>query len=113
MTDGYEGQLLKPGRGITAFRVRALVALLLLIGAVIATGGVIVGRSAQAAADHAAAAASSPQLLPVFAHSKTFFPEASLTPDYSGLFAGVGIAVVGMVIVLAGLMLASRNPRVR
>jgi hypothetical protein len=85
------------------------VVLLLAVGALTAIGGVIAGLAAKASADHALAVGSSLPTLPV--HTYTQYVSHSIAPDYTGLWIGILVAVIGVVILLAGVAAATK-PRV-
>ena len=78
-----------------------------------AVEGLIGGLAAKASADHASLVASSPRTLPVLTHSSYLFPGAhSIVPDYTGFGIGIIVAVLGVIVLLAGIIVASTKPRV-
>jgi hypothetical protein len=83
---------------------------LLALGVATAIGGVIGGLVAKAFADHAPLATSSMMTLPVYTYTQ--YTERSIGPDYTGLGIGILVAVLGVIILSAGVIVAFTKPRV-
>jgi hypothetical protein len=90
-------------------RRNAYVVVLLTGGALAAIGGAIWGLAAKTSADHAVLGASSMPTLPV--HAYTQYTQHFIVPDYMGLWIGLLVAVLGVVIVLAGVVVVFTKPR--
>jgi hypothetical protein len=85
------------------------VVVLLAVGALAAIAGLIWGLAAKASADHTALGASSMPTLPV--HVYTQYTQHFIVPDYMGLWIGLLVAVLGVIILLAGVVVAITKPR--
>jgi hypothetical protein len=85
------------------------VVVLLGLGVATAIGGAIWALVAKASADNAARSSSSMPTLPV--HEFTQYTQHLVVPDYAGLAIGVLVAVIGVVILSAGLVVAFAKPR--
>ena len=93
-----------PGR-----RNRAVL-LLLVVGGFVTVGGVVGGLVAKASVDHALSVASGIRTLPVFTYAQYTQTPPSL-PGLMGLWIGSLVAVLGVVILLAGVVVATTKPR--
>jgi hypothetical protein len=85
------------------------VVVLLAVGALAAIGGLIWGLAAKASAEHTVLGASSMPTLPV--HVYTQYTQRFIVPDYMGLWIGLVVAVLGVMILLAGVVVAFTKPR--
>jgi hypothetical protein len=97
-----------PGYG--AFRRNPYVVVLLAVGALMAIGGLIWGLAAKASADHALFTAFSMHTLPV--HAFTQYTQRSVVLDYTGLWTGILVAILGVIILVAGVVVAFAKRRV-
>ncbi len=97
--------------GTDSGRRNRSVVLLLVIGALVTIGGVVGGLVAQASVDRALSAASGPHTLPVFTYTQYTQPHPFL-PELTGLWIGNFVAVLGVAILLAGVVVATTKPRV-
>ncbi|WP_345764679.1 hypothetical protein [Diaminobutyricibacter sp. McL0608] len=86
------------------------VVLLLAFGALTAIGGVIGALAAKAAADHALFAASGLRTLPVYTYTQFTQAVPSIAPELAGMWVGSVVAVLGVAVLLAGVIVATRNP---
>jgi hypothetical protein len=90
---------------------RRLVSLVLLaVGAVVAVAGAFVTVTAAAAFDRAVRAASVIPTLPVGVYKQ--YTQHLAVPDDGGVRLGIAVAVVGVLVVAAGIVVAVRRPRV-
>ncbi|MCU1582785.1 MAG: hypothetical protein QOD27_1682 [Microbacteriaceae bacterium] len=93
-------------------------ALLLVVGVLMAVGGLIGGLVAKAFADHVSRVANSAKSLvpcgsdPIALCFPKTLGHALVTADYTGLWIGILIAVLGVMVLLAGSIIASARPRV-
>jgi hypothetical protein len=93
-------------------RNRRVVAVLLAVGLSTAIGGLVGGLASKASADHATLVASSARTLAVHSYGAYLFPGAnSMVPDYTGLWIGIIVAAVGLIVLVAGATVASIRPR--
>lgn len=83
---------------------------LLTLGALAILGGIIWVLIAQGSADHATSSASSIGVLPVHVYAQY---TQRVVHDYSALWIGAFVAVVGVLLVVAGVIVASARPRLR
>lgn len=86
-----------------------VVVVLLAVGALAAIGGLVWGLAAKASAEHTVLGASSMPTLPV--HVYTQYTQRFIVPDYMGLWIGLLVAVLGVMILLAGVVFAFTKPR--
>jgi hypothetical protein len=105
MSDAPQGE----ASATAVHRRNPYVVVLLTVGALTAIGGVIWGLTAKASADHAVLGASSMPTLPV--HAYTEYTQHFIAPDYMGLWIGLLVAVLGLIILLAGVVVAFTRPR--
>lgn len=110
---GPEGhRALNPTLGTAAFRLKAYGILVIATRVLAAVAGVVGGLTAKMSADHVISAVPAPRLLPVLVYSSSVFPGKPIDPGYAGLWIGVIIvtAVLGVIFVTAGLVVASTKP---
>ncbi|MFF1633270.1 hypothetical protein [Leifsonia sp. NPDC058248] len=86
------------------------VLLLLVVGALVTIGGVVGGLLARASIDRALSAASGVPTLPVFTYTQ-YTQAHPFLPDLTGLWIGSFVAVLGVAILLAGVVVATMKPR--
>jgi len=111
MTDAQHDEAPTTRLGAPFLRRKLYVVLLLAVGVLAAIGGLIGGLDAKAFADHALLVASSLRTLPVLGQDGYLFPGAhSIVPDYTGLWIGIIVAVLGVIVLLAGVAVASTLP---
>lgn len=83
---------------------------LIVLGALISVAGLVFGLVAKASAEQSALGSNYMQFFPV--HVFTQYTQHRV-PDYFGLWTGLGVAVIGMGIVMVGAILALRRHQVR
>ena len=89
-----------------------------MVGMLIAFGGLIGGLAAKASADHVAIIANSAKWLVASSSNPIVltFPKTLghplVTADYTGLWVGLIVALLGVMLLSAGILLASVKPRV-
>jgi hypothetical protein len=94
----------------TAFyRRNPYVVVLLAVGALAVIGGLIWGLAAKASAEHTVLGTSSMPTLPVHVYAQ--YTQRFIVPDYMGLWIGLLVAVLGAIILLAGVVVAFTKPR--
>ncbi|WP_426520173.1 hypothetical protein ACPPVQ_07450 [Diaminobutyricibacter sp. McL0618] len=86
------------------------VSLLLAVGVLMVLGGVVGGLAAKASADHPWSMGSSMPTLPIFVYTQYTQATHPIVPDYTGLWIGIGVAVLGAIILAAGVIVASTKP---
>lgn len=118
MTEAQQGEARTTTPDAAVPRRNSYVAPLLVVGVLVAVGGLIGGLVAKAFADHASLVANSAKVL-VSCGSDPIplcFPKTLgyplVTADYTGLWIGILIAVLGVMVLLAGSIIASARPRV-
>jgi predicted MFS family arabinose efflux permease len=85
---------------------------LLIVGALLVIGGVVGGLVAKASADRAAKA-TGPHSLTVGSYGGFNFRFTHTSQlDYTGLWIGVAVAAVGLVVLVIGIILTARKRRV-
>ncbi|QNE36884.1 hypothetical protein [Leifsonia shinshuensis] len=90
-------------------RRRAVV--LLLVGGVAAViGGVVAMLLAKASLDAAARAANRMETLPVGVYAQ--YTQHAVTADPTGILAGLAVFALGVALLLAGVVVSTRRPRV-
>ncbi|MDQ1577469.1 MAG: hypothetical protein QOE21_156 [Microbacteriaceae bacterium] len=94
------------------------VVLLLVVGVLMAVGGLIGGLVAKAFADQISRIANSAKSLvpcgsdPIALCFPKTLGHALVTADYTGLWIGILVAVLGVIVLLARSIIASTRPRV-
>jgi hypothetical protein len=112
MTDAQHSEAPTTTLGTSVPR-RNLYVVLLAVGALMVVGGLIGGLVAKTSADHASLVDSSPRALRTMTYSGYLFPGPNaIVPDYAGLWIGIIVAVLGVIAVLAGIIVASARRRV-
>jgi len=89
---------------------RPSVVTLLTVGALAIVGGIIWVLIAQGSADHATTSASSVGVLPVHVYAQY---TQRVVHDYSALWMGALVAIVGVLLVVAGVIVAAARRRLR
>jgi hypothetical protein len=113
MTDAQHSEEPTPTLGASVLRRNPYVVWLLAVGVLMVVGGLIGALVAKTSADHALLADSSPRALRTMTYSGYLFPGAhAIVPDYAGLWIGIIVAVLGVIAVLAGIIVASARRRV-
>ncbi len=110
MNDAQRDEAPTTTRGTAVPRRNPYVVVLLAVGGLATIGGLIWGLAAKASADHALLMASSLPTLPV--HTFTQYTSHAIVLDYTGLWTGILVAILGVIILLAGVIVASTKRRV-
>ena len=92
-------------------RRRLLLTVLLGVGSLAVIAGVIWGAVAKAAVDQIVVGPSAIPTLPVHVYAQ--YTQRFVAPDYSGLWAGGALAVLGLALLLAGLVVLLRGGATR
>lgn len=116
MTEAQQGAAPTTSPGTAVPRRNSYVAPLLVVGVLMAVGGLIGGLVATASADHISRVANSAKTLvscgsdPIALCFPNTLGHPLVTADYTGLWIGLIVAVLGVIVLLARIIIASTKP---